>query len=616
MDKYEFKIRVEQIKKNFEKEDYETAMSIADTIDWRRVRSTTLLTMISQIYEKNEDYHEAKEILLLAYEHAPIGKRLLYKLTELALKEEDIKDAEDYYKEFCRLVPDDPRQNILRYLILKAKDASVEQKIHSLEKFCSAELDEKWLYELAELYAQAGREDLCVAACDKLMLMFGIGQYVDKAMELKQLYAPLNSYQMDLVENREKYEENLRAVTRKYDTDLLYEEQSAQAPQETSIEEDEEAEEEPLPEEEETAPEEEEEADPVRAEETEEPVSRILPEPEEEEEPEEKEEPEASADADAEEEEEEIHICPQMRNHLMIEARTPEAGLEMAKDALRKIHEQTGSINQVIKITGSKLSRRGVLASAEKLAGRDLIIDEAGDLNEADLEELKELMEQDETGMIVVLIDNPRQMEALHRSNPELSTWFECIGSRENTTYQPEPEEELAPEKVIERAVRRKVDLEERKAREEEAPKETIPEEAPAEEDRPVREEALPAVKKVKKGKEEEPRQEAAPEPAEEETGAEEEEMSAEAFADYAIRYAESIDCSITGKSRLALYEQIEIMEEDGIPLTARNAEDLIERVADNAENPSFGKRLKGMFASKYDKEGLLILREEHFTNL
>ena len=118
MDKYEFNIKVEQIKKMVSKSDYETAMKIADTIDWRRVRNVNILSMVATIYEKNEEYQEAKDILLLAFERAPIGKRLLFKLAELAIKEGSLREAEDYYREFCDLAPDDPRQYILRYICL------------------------------------------------------------------------------------------------------------------------------------------------------------------------------------------------------------------------------------------------------------------------------------------------------------------------------------------------------------------------------------------------------------------------------------------------------------------------------------------------------------------
>ena len=216
MDKYEFNIKVEQIKKMVSRGDYGTAMKIADTIDWHRVRNASLLSMIAQIYEKNEEYQEAKDILLLAFERAPVGKRLLYKLADLALKDGSTAEAEAYYREFCDLAQDDPRQYLLRYKILKAKKAPVDQLIRALEVYTSSEVDEKWLYELAELYHKAGIEDKCVATCDRIMLLFGLGKYVDKAMDLKLQYAPLNKYQMDLVENREKYEAKLRAVEEEY----------------------------------------------------------------------------------------------------------------------------------------------------------------------------------------------------------------------------------------------------------------------------------------------------------------------------------------------------------------------------------------------------------------
>ena len=181
--------------------DYGTAMKIADTIDWHRVRNASLLSMIAQIYEKNEEYQEAKDILLLAFERAPVGKRLLYKLADLALKDGSTAEAEAYYREFCDLAQDDPRQYLLRYKILKAKKAPVDQLIRALEVYTASEVDEKWLYELADLYHKAGIEDKCVATCDRIMLLFGLGKYVDKAMDLKLQYAPLNKYQMDLVEN-------------------------------------------------------------------------------------------------------------------------------------------------------------------------------------------------------------------------------------------------------------------------------------------------------------------------------------------------------------------------------------------------------------------------------
>jgi len=269
-----------------------------------------------------------------------------------------------------------------------------------------------------------------------------------------------------------------------------------------------------------------------------------------------------------------------MANHLMIEAKTPEAGLQMAVDALKQIHLECGSKNQVIKISGSKLSQKGIWNVADKLAGKDLIIEDAGDMPKEELEDLQNLIEADTSGMIVVLIDNPRQMEELHQQNPELASLFECIGSeRIAVTEQNEIDFEAAVQKQIEE-----------------------------EEKLAQLAEATPQAMAVVSDKEKTANiVEVVPEPEEDE------EMDADAFAEYACKYAMEIDCSITGKSMLALYERIEIMEEDNIPLTKANAEDLIEEAADKAEKPSLGKLIKGVFHSKYDKSGLLILREEHF---
>ena len=146
MDKYEFSIKAEQIKKLIGQEDYKTAMQIADTIDWNRVRSVNLLSSIAEIYEKNGEYEEAKDILLLAFERAPVGKRFLYKLSELSLSSGSIDDAVEFYHEFLDVSPEDPRKYLLQYMILKAKGARASQLIGPLENYTETELEEQWLY--------------------------------------------------------------------------------------------------------------------------------------------------------------------------------------------------------------------------------------------------------------------------------------------------------------------------------------------------------------------------------------------------------------------------------------------------------------------------------------
>ena len=746
MDKYEFNIKVEQIKKLVNKGDFETAMKIADTIDWRRVRSTSLLTMISQIYEKNAEYQDAKDILLLAYERAPLGKGLLYKLTDLALRENNIQEAEAYYREFCELSGDDPRQYLLRFLILEAKDAPLEQQINSLERYCQEELDEKWLYHLAELYHQANQADDCVRICDKIMLMFGLGKYVDKAMELKLQYAPLTKYQMDLVENREKYEEKLRAVEEEYKNGTYRKpepEGEYLDTDEPEAELDDESENEPEGQPEQAEPEEkagkpkaetkpadekvekaaldedvvaslhEAQAEEALAKE----VSKIKPYDEEEGasegetrvfrnlrdlEPAEAEEKSEEApihefeeeeetivedwDFEPEEEEEEIKES----NHLMIEAEDPAAGLAMALDSLKKIHRELGTKHPVAKISGANLSHRGIASVAERLAGKDLVVEHAADLDDLTVEELEELMTQDETGMVVVLIDTQARLEQMHRAYPALAERFQYIGcenqkddaaklaqarEEELKRQQAQQEAEAARKRQAEREaeIRRQAEKEaEEKRRQQEAAARREEEERAkaeaqalaakeAEEARKAEEDRRLAERQREElRRQEEARRDDEPEYEDEEDRYEKDEyepeddyarggyrddykddykdsykdereddeysnypedepeekpskksgdMDVEEFVQYACKYASEIDCSISGKSMLALYERAEMMEEDGEPLTKTSAEDLIEEAADKAEKKSFS----GLFSSKYDKDGLLILKEKHF---
>lgn len=947
MDKYEFNIKVEQIKKMVTRGDFETSMKIADTIDWRRVRSANLLSMISQVYEKNGEYQEAKEVLLLAYERAPIGKRLLFKLTELALKEGSVREAEDYYREFCELAQGDSRQYLLRYMILKEKKVPIEQLIGCLEHYVSQELDERWMYELASLYEKAGQQHKCVQMCDRIMLMFAFGKYVDKAMDLKVRHAPLSEYQLDLMRNRDKYEAKLKVVEQKFDENTLggydededsylnssdtsqpygedgyFQEQypqegydqgeyaqgqypqgaynqeayaQGQYPQEAYNQENyaqgqyspeaynqetyaqgqysqgaynqetyaqgqypqgaynqgtytqgqypqgaynqetyvqgqypqgaynqetyaqgqysqggynqetyaqgqysqggynqetytqgqypqgtdnrggypqsqypqgaynqegnaqgqyfqgaynqetypqgqnsgegynqeaylqegnirrlypqkQYAQEEDFQEQEvaqdsyfqrryvpegyppvnmpqEQYPQEEHyqgqenyftESENSRFSynqdemEIQEEISDVpgkvvsgetaYPEPEEEnggideelvvhfhqEDIEHKlakemskisdqitieQEPESmqtkvpqtgqsqifrTSESQPEEEDDNIPLSS-MPSYLLIEAKTPEKGIETAIKILKQIHAKKNTSHQVAKITGSRLNQKGIGNIVDVLAGKDLVVEEAGDLSKEELIALQQLVAEDTSGMNVLLIDNPRQLEELYQQNPELTTLFECISSEQSELLDSETaEEEQAPlqgENQEESQQGEKLD-------QSDGGSEIQPEDEVQAESEPQIDEVEPEQEtesEPEEGTELQYEPEDKPEPKEElESDSDfeaedqpepedDEEMDIDDFAEYATEYANKIDCSITGKSMLALYERIEIMEEDGIPLTKANAEDMIEEAADKAEKPPIGKLIKGMFTSKYDKEGLLILREDHF---
>lgn len=200
MDKHELNVKVEQMRKQAGLGDYQTAMKIADKIDWRRVSNVSLLTQVSEIYEKNEKYREAKDILLLAVERTPMGRGLLFKLTQLALKVGSIDEAEECFEEFQKLAPQDSRQKLLRYQILKAKGAQPPQLIPPLEEYVNEEISEEWMYELAELYHKAGMRDACLDLCDRITILFGSGEWVQKALRLKAEGEgePLNEYQQSI----------------------------------------------------------------------------------------------------------------------------------------------------------------------------------------------------------------------------------------------------------------------------------------------------------------------------------------------------------------------------------------------------------------------------------
>ncbi len=963
MDKYEFNIKVEQIRKLVNKGDYGTAMKIADTIDWKKVHNANLLSMVAQVYEKNQEYQDAKDILLLAFERAPIGKRLLYKLTELALKQGDVEEAEGYYREFCDLAGDDPRQQLLRYQILKQKDAPLTQLISSLESYTAEELDEKWLYELAELYHEAGEADKCVAACDRIMLMFGLGKYVDKAMDLKIQYAPLSSYQMDLVENREKYEAKLRAIEQNYQgspangnarngASAPAEPSRRQAPatpepaeslgiQDTGREnaeiravrqettgygrDDYAGTSEPavaagyesgqgeyIPSGYESAQEGyaasayesaqggyaasgyetaqggyaasgyetaqggyaasgyetaqgeytpscyesvqeghiPEGYDPVQEESVPAGYGAMQPETplsgnsfiQEESVPtaqgtvrrvmvpvdyqaaragavqgQSSPAPSGYAPADSagygtpaagretaqgqsapapsgyaasdsagygapaagretaqsqsapapsgyaasdsagygapaagretaqsqsapapsgyaasdssayaapipataqaystpapygtvqtavKQAETQATLAMEMSriaeqgggdsgadtdelgktrvlsairrtpkedspneaaeaspvpagvvpeqafapapspapaprtvgDYVIVESRTPERGLAIATAILRQIRKETGIKNPVAKTTGSKLNKLGVRASAAKLDGKDLMIEEAGDLEAARVEELEVLMAGNQYGMRVLLVDNPKQLEAFCGKYPTFASYFEYIagdGLEEEDSGSepaaPEPAQSAAyadnsaaytagPDRQREQAAENIPASAYTGNTQGEVPYSAGQQAAPQQvsrgqdvDDRPVRH-----IVPVRDGAMRAPDSPDILDPPEEEPLPEDyqEEMDIDEFAQYACKYASEIDCSITGKNMLALYERIEIMEEDNIPLTRANAEALIEEAADRAEKPTLGRRIRGLFSSKYDKQGLLILKEEHF---
>ena len=639
MDKYEFSIKAEQIKKLSGQGDYKTAMQIADTIDWNRVRNANLLSSIAEIYEKNGEYEEAKDILLLAFERAPVGKRFLYKLSELSLSSGAIDDAVEFYREFMDVSPEDPRKFLLQYMILKAKGARAEQLVGPLEQFTETELEEQWLYELAKLYGEAGREDDCVRTCDKMILLFGMGKYVDKAMDLKLHYRPLKEEEAPRTVVKEEYDEEPKTVVQetlaKVDSEEGYldddmEEDASELPKMQQIAPEEENVEQPAYEEEQVPVAEEKqdlqsddrislgEAEPEKAN-LEEATTKASSEP--------------AVESASIENEPTKGSFPNY--HMIVEAKTIEEAFHIAVEEIKYFHKEHNLNFKVAKVSADKLNEKGFAVFADKLQERDLIIEHAGKLKYSVLDEIEEYILHPKDASSVVLIDEVDHFDRLAEDRPKFIEYFDIVSdheeeeddlleevdlekdsfpeekSAEKAPYDEEGEEDSEEEYLDEpedaeepeEYVPHKPSIFERPAR----PYTEVLEEANKENEEEEEEEILPTVREDRKAIEEDVR------PAEKATSKSASSMDIEEFADYAINYAKSIDCSITEKGITALYERIQLMEEDGIVLNEESARDLIEDTADQAEKPSIGKKIGSLFRPKYDKDDKLILREEHF---
>ena len=232
LDKYEYKVRTDEMKQLVREAKFAEAMEIADSIDWRRVKNTKMLCTVSDIYKINRKFEESKEVLLMAYEKNPASRSIVHSLCELCIKTDDVVQANEFLKEFIRLAPKDNNRYILRYKMLEAQDVSLEERISVLEEYKNREpLSEKWAYELAYLYHRVGLVTRCIEECDQLFLWFGEGKYVLKALELKQLHVPLTSEQQYVYDRQFYQTHRTHTPTTAYDG---YEEETA--PKEEEIE--------------------------------------------------------------------------------------------------------------------------------------------------------------------------------------------------------------------------------------------------------------------------------------------------------------------------------------------------------------------------------------------
>ena len=216
MDKYTYSMKAEKIQKLVKKGDYESAVKIADTVDWEEVHSVRLLTITAAAYENTRDYRSAIELLQLAYEESAVGKRILFKLTGLAIADKNLDLAQHYYEMYLQEASDDNGRYLLRYLLAELKKEPLDKRIAILETYRKYEFEEEWALRLAQMYDEAGMGDQCVKLCDEIILWFGVGDYVDEAMALKEKYAPLSAQQQEHRSNREAYAQRYQKVVDEY----------------------------------------------------------------------------------------------------------------------------------------------------------------------------------------------------------------------------------------------------------------------------------------------------------------------------------------------------------------------------------------------------------------
>ena len=367
MDKYTYNVKAEKIQKLVKKGEYAAAVKIAETVDWEEVHSVRLLTITAAAYERIRDYKGAIELLQMAYDESAVGKRILYKLTGLAIADRDVELAQNYYEMYLQEAPEENGRYLLRYLLAELKGESLDKRIAILETYRKYEFEEEWALRLAELYDEAGVGDACVKLCDEIILWFGVGEYVDAALKLKSKYAPLSAEQQDKLDNRDFYEQRYQEVAAEY-------REKDEAPEEPEEETDGE----------ENAGEKEPAADEEQAETPAE--SPLLPEP--------------KSDA--------------WRGRILfVGADSLEKAMPEVLGLLKNYHEKMETPMAVTRIPAVKFNKLGMEASRPHIAGKDLIVDGAAALTDELLQEIVAYVKEEGTTTVFALTDTATELAYL-----------------------------------------------------------------------------------------------------------------------------------------------------------------------------------------------------------
>ena len=641
MDQIEFENLVEKLKKRKEEGDIKTAIKVANKIPWDEVEDVNLLMYVANIYEEGENYKDAKLILEYAYEIAPVKNRLYFALCLINAKCKDLKDAISYFIDFDKCFPDDYRKKLLEYYILKAKNAPNEQLKRVLSEYLSEEKDEKMSFELAVICEKLGETKEVIEICNFIVDFYGVKKngYGKNALLLKKRYTELNAEEERLLTDAQI------GYVRDEDADIEFKE-PLQFYNDTRLEE---------------------ERTNLEVERVEREVEKpkSLKDEDKEDELNENEVPNSISisytpdeESYAEKEKNKMAFLSKERDdkaklrklinelkeeeriqnsefnkfrqksferrgrfkemklsdtklHMIIEAHSRDEGTEIAKKELEYIHSILGEKASIAKASAYNMNEKGFKFYVDKVKEKDLIIENAGQLKNELLDDLEEYIINKRGKTIFALVDVINNFDRIATDRPAFIGRFDVY-----SVLSSRPQESLVVSQV---------DIDEFKAERENQKNNSSlgSKEAVKEYDtkvEPKREEAKREEPRREEVKREEPKREEVRRESihnddrvvavkqDEERRVNTNEMSIEEFVNECKSYAKSIDCALPGETVPSLYEKVEDMKENNVPLTRENAEALIEEAADRAEKPKFFKK------PKYDKEGCLVLLEEHFN--
>ncbi|MBR1844434.1 MAG: hypothetical protein IJ790_01770 [Lachnospiraceae bacterium] len=639
MDQIEFEDLIEKLKKRKEEGDIKNAIKVADRIPWDEVEDINLLMYVANIYEEGGQFKDAKLILEYAYEVAPVKNRLYYSLCLINAKCKELKDAISFYTDFCDAFPDDNRRLLLQYYIMNAKNASLNQQKRLLVEYLSEEKDEKMTFELALICDKLGEREETLEYCNFIINFYGVKKtgYGRNALLLKKKYATLTDAEETLLtEAEENYASTVNSDIEYKEPPIFYndvrlENDKMNIPIEKV----------------ERIENQDEETKDVEADPQDELDEKSVPSsiniaytPDEESYTEKEKNKMAfmhsnKVDKDKlrdlidelkKEEENKNQAFYKFREksfirkgrlrdmklsdtklHMIIEAHSKDEGIEIAKGELNYIHSALDEKVPIAKASAYNMNEKGFKFYAEKISGKDLIIENAGMLKNELIDDIEEYIINKKGSTIFALVDIINNFDKIATERPSFIGRFDVYSV---LSSRPQESLEITKEDILNHSTEREVPKVEKKAPKIEVEVPKVEKEEPKVEKEEIKtERELSTVNdEVKPTREESRAIKEEVSKIEERQAHAKKELTVDEFVDECKLYAKNIDCFMDGSTVTALYEKVEEMREDKIPLTVENAEALIEEAADRAEKPKLFSK------PKYDKNGCLIITEDHFN--